>query len=348
MRMTIILFLTFFANVCFGQDTIFFDAKWKSTSRINAEFFRVEKKEGEKWTRSDFFFKTMQLQMKGTYSSLAPEIQDGYFEWYHSNGKLKHKGIYEKGKNVGEHLWYGDNGNIEAKENYKNGLLNGVLEEYYPNGKLRQKSELPDGIQNGWTVYYREDGSKHSEGNFNNGNRNGEWKYFDKRGEVEGTENFKIDYEIKEAKMFLQLPNDEWFLTDHSDKGLIHYIFKRNEIVDSLGRSIIPAIMLYIDDVKDYNNDLITYSLNKRIIFKDVKVQKTFVPSDKYFPLSYKNAIVMITSYTDKGINHILYIAYIINDDNIGIQIYMDMTKDIADKYEKEFWTTLQSIKEMT
>lgn len=351
MKTTILLILTISCRLCFGQDTLFFDAKWKPTSRTNAEFFRIEKKEANKWTRTDYYFKTKQVQMKGTYFSLTPETEDGYFEWYHSNGKLKHKGNYEKGKHIGEHLWYGDNGNIEAKENYKNGELEGAYEEYYPNGKLMDKSSFLKGLQDGWTVYYREDGSKQSEGNFKNGNRNGEWKYYNESGKLEGTTVFKIDYEIPEAKMFLQLPNDNWSLTDHSGKEMVQYIFKRNEITDSLGRTIVPAIMLYIEDATSYNQDLVTYSMQKRLQFskKEIKINnKILIPTDKEFPFTtFKNAMLITASYTDKGLDHIFYMVYIITKDNKGIQFYMDMTKDISDEYEKEFWSTLKSIKEL-
>jgi hypothetical protein len=57
--------------------------------------------------------------------------------------------------------------------------------------------------------------------------------------------------------------------------------------------------------------------------------------------------MLITASYSDKGLGHILYMVYIITKEDKGIQLYMDMTKDIADKYEQEFWTTLQSIKEL-
>ena len=57
--------------------------------------------------------------------------------------------------------------------------------------------------------------------------------------------------------------------------------------------------------------------------------------------------MLITASYSDKGLDHIFYMVYIITKDDKGIQLYMDMTKDIAYKYEKEFWTTLQSIKEL-
>jgi antitoxin component YwqK of YwqJK toxin-antitoxin module len=349
MKTPFILFLTFIAQICLGQDTIFFDAKWKPSTRENSEFLRIDRKTDGKWTRNDYFSKTMQLQMKGSYSSLDPEIEDGYFEWFHSNSKLKHKGNYEQGKEVGVHLWFNPNGNLEAKETYKNGLLNGDYEEYYPNGKLMDKSSFIDGKQDGWTVYFRETGSKQSEGNFKNGHRDGEWKFFTEKGDLDGTTIFKIEYEIPEAKLFIQLPNDEWSLTNKSDNGLIQYIFKRNEITDSLGRTIIPAIMLYIEDAKKFDQDLVQYSITKRMAFKSVrlKVDSIMTPSHKNYPIPFKNSLITLTSYSDKGFDHILFMIHIITKENKGIQLYMDMTKELVPEYEQEFWTTLKSLKEL-
>jgi hypothetical protein len=38
---------------------------------------------------------------------------------------------------------------------------------------------------------------------------------------------------------------------------------------------------------------------------------------------------------------------HILNKDKTGIQIYMDMTKDIAGKYEEEFVEILRTTKEL-
>ena len=350
MKISIILLFLIMSFNCFGQDSLFFDKEWKPTLSAKAEFFRIEKKEGSKWVRSDYF-KTKQLQMKGTYSSLNPEKEDGYFEWYYSNSKLIHKGNYENGKSIGEHLWYNDNGNLEAIENYKNGKLDGVYEEYYTNGKLMDKSSFVDGLQSGWTIYYREDGTIQSEGNFIKANKDGEWKYYDESEKLKGKSIFKIDYEIKEAKMYLKLPNDDWSLADKSDNGTTQYIFKRNEITDPSGVAIVPAIVLNIENAKDFNQDIVFYSVQKRVEFdkKGIKINnKILIPTDKEFPFtSFKNAMLLTASYSDKGFDHILYMLYIITKEDKGIQLYLDMTKNIADKYEQEFWTTLQSIKEL-
>jgi len=246
-------------------------------------------------------------------------------------------------------LWYNEFGNLEAKENYINGLLSGDFEEYFPNGKLKTKSSFAFGLPNGWSVVYREDGSKQIEGNSKLGKKVGEWKEYDDNGTLVSTHIYQIDFDIKEAKMSLKLPNNEWYLASKSNEGLIQYIFKRNEILDSMGRSIIPAIMFYIDDVSAYNQNLEEYSNDKRMLFKyiNINVNKVLTPANKDYPLPYKNSKIFLTTYSDKGFNHIMYMIYIITNDNKGIQLYMDMTEDLAGEYEKEFWTTLRSIKEL-
>jgi antitoxin component YwqK of YwqJK toxin-antitoxin module len=344
-----IFILLFASQLAYSQDTLFLDTGWHPSSRITAVYFRIEKKENALWQRKDYYLSNDQLQMRGAYSSLTPETQEGHFEWYHQNGKLKHKGDYIKGKEIGEHLWYNENGNLEAEEYYSNGKLNGIYKEYHPNGQLADKTTFIDGIQNGWTEYYWPNGSRHSEGAFKDGNRDGEWKYYDEAGKILGLDTFKTKYEIKDANMFIKLPNDEWRLIEHPDKSQSGYIFKRTAVVDEQGDSIIPAIMVYVEDAKEYKKDIVLFSINKTgpFVSKGVKIDSTLFPQRKNFPLTYKNALFMKASYTEKGLGHILYMIHIINKNDKGIQVYLDMTKSIADKCDEEFWTTIRSIKEI-
>ncbi len=156
------------------------------------------------------------------------------------------------------------------------------------------------------------------------------------------------DFDIKEAKMFIQMPNSDWKLNNKGEGNLTSYIFKRNPITDSAGREIVPAIMIFVEDASKYNQDVTSYSIAKRLQFqgKGIKVDKILIHEDKDYPLSYKNSYLTMCSYADNGLEHILYMIHIINKDNKGIQIYMDMTKSLAYKYSSEFWTTMRSIKE--
>ena len=63
----------------------------------------------------------------------------GYWEEYHSNGKLWYKGNYINDKYDGYWKGYHSNGNLRYKGNYVNGKGDGYWEEYYSNGKLQLK-----------------------------------------------------------------------------------------------------------------------------------------------------------------------------------------------------------------
>ena len=62
---------------------------------------------------------------------------------------------------------------------------------------------------------------------------------------------------------------------------------------------------------------------------------------------SIKNAIFVKGAYTDSGLDHVIYMIYIFDQHNRGIQVYMDMTTEIATKYGQEFMTTMRSLKEL-
>ena len=343
----LILFLSLTLQT-FGQDTTYFDSKWKVTNEENASLYRIDKKTENGFERTDYFASNDQVQMQGEFFTINPEIKTGEFKYYHENGKIKHVGKYSDNKEIGTHKWYFDNGELEAVENYSQGKLDGEYKEFNRNGKPSTETYFENGLQNGQTKYYREDGSLNSEGLFKNGNRDGVWKYYDEQGNLLGTNEFKTDYIIEEANMFLRLPNTDWNLTDKVDGDLTQYYFKRSPITDKNGMEIVPAIMVFVEDASKYEQDVTLYSIWKRKPFmeKGIKIEETLIQDNENYPLTYKNAYFMKCSYSTNGLDHIFYMIHIINKENKGIQIYLDMTKDIATEYESEFWTTIKSIKE--
>lgn len=343
----LIPFLILTINVV-GQDTLYLDSKWKETTIDNAKFYRIELKTDRGFKRTDYFASNNQIQMNGDYLSLNPEIKTGEFKWFHENGKLKHIGEYSDNMEIGTHKWYFDNGELEAIENYSNGKLHGEYKEFNKNGKPSSETVFSNGLQNGLTKYYREDGSLHSEGQFKNGDRAGEWIYYDEQGNLLGTNEFNTDYVIEEANMFLKLPNSDWSLTEKIDGDLIQYYFKRTPITDKNGMEIIPAIMVFVEDASKYEQDVTLYSIWKRKPFmeKGIQIEETLIQDNENYPLTYKNAYFTKCSYTSNGLDHVFYMIHIINKENKGIQIYLDMTKDLVDDYESEFWKTIKSIKE--
>jgi antitoxin component YwqK of YwqJK toxin-antitoxin module len=300
----LILFLSLTLQT-FGQDTIYFDLKWKVTNADKANFYQIE--------RTDYFASNGQVQMHGKYLTINPQIKSGEFKYYHKNGKLKYVGKYSDNKEIGTHNWYFGNGELEAVENYSQGKLDGKYKEFNRNG-----------------------------------NRDRVWKYDDEQGNLLGTNKFKTDYIIEEAKMFLKLPNTNWNLTDKIDGELTQYYFKRSPIIDKNGMEIVPAIMVFVEDASKYKQDVTLYSIWKRKPFleKGIKIEETLIQDNENYPLTYKNAYFIKCSYSSNGLDHIFYMIHIINKENKGIQIYLDMTKDIATEYESELWTTIKSIKE--
>lgn len=331
----------------YGQDTTYFDSKWEKTNADNASYSRIERKTNKGIERIDYYTSNNQIQMEGEYLSLNPEIKNGKFRWYHANGKLKHIGKYSDNREIGTHKWYFDSGMLEAIENYSFGKLDGEYKEFNKNGKPSTETFFSNGLQSGFTRYYREDGSLHSEGLFKEGDKDGVWKYYDENRNLLGTNEFKTDYALEEANMFLKLPNSDWNLTDKIDGPLTQYYFKRSPITDKNGIEIIPAIMIFVEDASKYEQDVTQYSILKRkpFIEKGITIEKTLTQVDEDYPLTYKNAHFMKCSYSSKGLDHIFYMIHIINKQNKGIQIYLDMTEDIAAEYESEFWTTIKSIK---
>lgn len=340
--------LLFISVSVIAQDTTYFDSNWNRSEKSQAKYYRVEQKINDLFNRTDYFLSENQIQMTGNYVSLNPEIKTGEFKWYHSNGKLRHTAIYTENLETGKHFWYFDTGKIEAIENYTSGKLNGEYSEYNKDGMLVLKSSFSEGIQSGFTTFYRENGLKHSEGYFKNGDRNGVWKFYDELGILSDSTDFKTDYVIEEANLFLKLPNSHWYLAEKDTNGFTQYIFKRAPITDTGGNNIVPAIMVYCEDASKYEQDVTLFSIEKRMSFKKLglKIEKVLIHENEDYPLSYKNAFFLKCSYTAKGLDHVFYMIHIINKENVGIQIYLDITKSIAEEYEPEFFTTIKSLRE--
>jgi hypothetical protein len=125
---------------------------------------------------------------------------------------------------------------------------------------------------------------------------------------------------------------------------MTEYIFKREEIEDTDGRQIIPAVMLYIQDASNYD-DLILFSSQKKAAFvsNGVKVEEILTHESKDYPLRHKNSLFYKCTYNN-GLDHVLYMIHIMTEDKKGIQLLLDMTKSIAAECEDEFISILESI----
>jgi hypothetical protein len=146
---------------------------------------------------------------------------------------------------------------------------------------------------------------------------------------------------IKEAKISMSLPNEKWTLNQKADQnGTQAYIYKREPVIDSLGRRIIPNLAIIVEDIES-NLDVVTYSALKRSK-TPFKVSKVFIQGDG--PIEFKNAIGYLGSYTDNIGDHTIYMIYLINNKK-GVQVICDVVTSLFDKLDPEFQASLQSIK---
>jgi hypothetical protein len=163
---------------------------------------------------------------------------------------------------------------------------------------------------------------------------------------------------IKAANLLFEKPNSKWHLNQIKDTNeRKFYIYKREPIIDSQGRPVIPNIAFMVETEPDtVNMDVMTYSVNRRGMFH-VKTVGMFSgelgttdPKSKtrygYPKMKIKDAMGFIGVYKDWIGEHTVYLVFMIYKHK-GIVIIMDMTTELFDKHVKEFNDGLESLTEM-
>lgn len=118
------------------------------------------------------------------------------------------------------------------------------------------------------------------------------------------------------------------------------YRYKRSPIETRDGKQVIPNITVVVEKVPDSTN-IMVFATTKRI--------KTPFDIDEVFTserglLKYENSIGYRGGYTDRnGIRHSIIIIYLINK-NKGVQVVMDITRELYDEYRGEFDDLIGSI----
>jgi len=95
-----------------------FELIWKGPLKINQDFTReVFNGVAGHFTIKDYYSDGV-YQMIGDYQSVDPEIEDGDFLFFHSNGQISHKGCYKNGELAGDWSIYNRAGELIDKINY--------------------------------------------------------------------------------------------------------------------------------------------------------------------------------------------------------------------------------------
>jgi len=101
--LTLILILS--VGSVLGQsipDTIYYNAKWKNTTKKEHVYFRTITKDDQGLFEVKDFWSSGEIQMSGKFSSLDPETQQGQFVYYNKNGALSQVNNFKDGIPVGK------------------------------------------------------------------------------------------------------------------------------------------------------------------------------------------------------------------------------------------------------
>jgi TonB family protein len=95
-----------------------FELVWKGPLEVNQNYTReIYNDVGGHFTVRDYYIGGA-YQMIGDYQSIDPEIEDGDFLFFHTNGHISHKGSYQNGELVGDWAIYNRTGELTDKINY--------------------------------------------------------------------------------------------------------------------------------------------------------------------------------------------------------------------------------------
>jgi protein TonB len=158
--------LLFIAALCsvftaLAQDTIYYNAGWKTTTRDKASYFRTKEKKDSLWQVTDHFIKGP-VQMTGAYADDSFHINQGEFSWFDEKGVVSHRCTYVNGKLEGPESYYYPNGKMKVAGQNKADKQAGEWTGYYLNGKSSGKARYDTGRQVSAT-FYNEDGSRNKE-----------------------------------------------------------------------------------------------------------------------------------------------------------------------------------------
>jgi protein TonB len=98
-------FTNFYSNAQ-TVDTIWFNSKWEKSTKAESVYHRVIQKSSDlkSYLVSDYY-NTGEIQMRGTYSSLEPEVKDGQFTWWFKNGQKRAETLYKDRNAIKEIKW---------------------------------------------------------------------------------------------------------------------------------------------------------------------------------------------------------------------------------------------------
>jgi antitoxin component YwqK of YwqJK toxin-antitoxin module/Tfp pilus assembly protein PilF len=154
---------------------------------------------------TSYYIQDFRVIGKGKFTKNAKneEVVTGTWEFYHSNGRIKSKGVFnENGERKGEWWFYYDNGILKEISNYDNGKVTGNTEIWYDNGlkyrKLLYKADEKDGEETSWLF----NGMLNTVINYKMGKKEGIAKYYTSNGDLRTVTLYSNDLQQGEETIY--------------------------------------------------------------------------------------------------------------------------------------------------
>ena len=125
-------------------------------------------------------------------------------EWHQKGVKWpkekikKSEGLFQNGKEEGEHKWWFDTNVMDQIIVYKNGLIEGTMKNWHPNGQLKLESNYKKGKHEGKTTEWHNNGQKKWEVKYVYDQKDGESPTWSRKGTLLGKQVFNNGKMIKE------------------------------------------------------------------------------------------------------------------------------------------------------
>ena len=126
-----------------------------------------------------------------------PQVLDGSYIGFYSNGQTKEIGAFRNGEAVGVWEYFYENGQPKMSGSIEDNLNHGLWKYYFESGKISMEGSLIKGRQQDLWVYYYENGVSKSRGSYKAGKKVGLWNNYYENGNIKSQiyfEGIRGDY----------------------------------------------------------------------------------------------------------------------------------------------------------
>lgn len=180
-------------------------------------------------TKIKYYIKDYLVVGKGEFlkNDKDEETLVGPWEFYHQNGKLKSKGVFDRtGLRTGVWNYYYEEGSIKESSRYEMDKANGKSESWYANGIRYSLSDYKDDAIDGVEFLYYYNGNPQSVITYKKGKKDGPAKYYTVNGALSNTCTYVNDLKEGDETNYYEsgkLNTKAYYKNDQASGPFIEY-----------------------------------------------------------------------------------------------------------------------------